>query len=347
MAETPDCHTCRMRGVSRPALVRGWHRSRWRLEAACADHAPALARALPLGRPAAPAPAPPWAAAAPRQGASTAPAGLPLPPRPPARPRPVPAPDAAGPPLCSTCLLRGLDRPALVRGWPRSRWRLEAACADHAPALARVLPLAAPTAVAATAGAAGAGFAAPAPSASPPLRPPAPGRRGRRPALVAAGGLVVAGAAAIVAVVAGGSSPAPAPAPALPAANGASLEPAAAPPSVRVPRLVGTPLSRARGSLTGVRLVVSRRHTGAVPAGVILAQRPRPGARVVRGSPLLVTVALPARAVEAAAPSRSPSPAAVSPPAPIARASAPPVAAGASCADGSGWGRAWGAFRCR
>src|SRR5205814_4458209 len=119
-----------------------------------------------------------------------APAGLPLSPREPARPRPAPAP--AGPPLCRTCLLRGTSRPALVRGWHRSRWRPEAACAEHASGLTRVVPLAGAPAPAATA----------APTGAPaPARRPAPPRR-RRPALVAAGGILLAGAAAILGVLA-------------------------------------------------------------------------------------------------------------------------------------------------
>jgi hypothetical protein len=336
MAETPLCHTCHLRGVSRPATVRGWHRSRWRLEAACADHASALARVLPLAPAApptsAPAAPPPWVrAGSPRPGGVFA--GLVLPARQPSRPRPAPA---AGPLLCRTCQLRGTSTPATVRGWHRSRWRLEAACADHAGALARPLALAAPVAAPARPD-------APAPSPVPaPAPPPARARR-RRPVLLAAGGVVLAGAAAVVGVLAaGGSSPAsPAPAPSV---SGAAL--AAAPGAVRVPQLIGRSLRRARGSLNGVRLVVARRRSAAAQAGVILAQRPRPGVSVPRGSALLVTVALP-----------------ILPPAPAAEAQvtaaapAPPGPAGESAPGGGGrtpaagcgpgWGQAWGAFRCR
>jgi hypothetical protein len=329
MAETPVCHTCRLRGISRPATVRGWHRSRWRLEGACADHAAALARATPIApAPAAASAPPPWVSS-PGVGATLA--WLPLPPRQPPRPRPAP-----GPVLCRTCQLRGATRAATVRGWHRSRWRLEGACADHAAALARPLPIAAATG----APVAGAVAVQPAAVAAPAAAPPPTRGRRRRPVLAAAAGIVVAGAAAIVAVVAtgGGSSPAPAPAP--PAVSGASLGAAAA--AVRVPHLIGRSLSGARGSLDGVRLVVARRRTGVAPAGVILAQRPRPGVSVPRGSALLVTVALPAPppAPVAQAALAAPSPAHAAPG--TAHPQAPAVA---TCT--AVWGQAWGAFRCR
>jgi PASTA domain-containing protein len=337
MAETPACHTCRLRGVSRPAVVRGWHRSRWRFEAACSGHAPALARAVPL----APAPAPPWSSAAPPQRPPAAPAALTLPARPPARPRP--AAPAAGPPLCRTCLLRGISRPAVVRGWHRSRWRLEAACADHAPGLACALPLGAPAPALAVAAASAASLA----SAPAPERRPQPDRR-RRPVLLAAGALTVAAGAAIVGVVAAGSSSQTASAPALPVAAGASVGPEAAarphpvaPRSMRVPRLVGRPLSGARASLPGLRLIVARRAASGVPAGVVLSQRPLPGTRVRPGSALRLTVARPLAAIEASAVPAPPA----APQAPRASAAASPAPAG--CAGGAGWSRAWGAYRCR
>jgi len=339
MAETPLCHTCQLRGLSTPASVRGWHRSRWRLEAACAEHAGALARVTPLAPAVAPpsaAPAPPpWVrAGSPRPGAVFA--GLVLPPRQPARPRPAPAAD---PVLCRTCQLRGTSTPAAVRGWHRSRWQLEAACAEHARALARPLPLGAPAAAPALADAPA---GAPSPAAAP-TTPPARARR-RQPALVAAGGIVVAGAAVIVGVVAAGGSSPSAPAPA-PVVSGASV--AATAGAVRVPQLIGRSLSRTRGSLEGVRLVVARRRTAAARAGVILAQRPDPGVRVPRGSALLVTVALPVvrPAPNPEAQSAAPVPVAAAPAVASAPGALPAPTAAATC--GAGWGQAWGAFRCR
>jgi hypothetical protein len=317
-----------MRGTERPAVVRGWHRSRWRPELACAEHAPGLARALPLGRRPAPAPAPPWAGSARHAGGGIA--GVALPPPLPAAPAP------AGPPLCRTCLLRGLTTPAVARGWHRSRWRIEGACADHASGLGR--PIALPGAGALSAAAAPAAAAV-----APAAERGAARTRPRRRLAAGVGALALAGSGALVwAAIAERGAPAAR----APGVSGAALAPAAGPASApRAPRLIGWPLSRARNALGGIRLVVGGRRTAAAPAGVVLAQRPAPGTPMPSGSALVVTIARPL-----AAPRPAPAPLAVSA---SASSSLPAVTAAAfrpaavdPCSRGAGWGSGWGAYRC-
>ena len=267
-----------MRGLDRPAVVRGWHRSRWRPELACAEHAPGLARALALGQRAAPPPAPPWAAAV-HPASRGAIAGVTLAPPLPAAATP------AGPPLCRTCLLRGLSVTAVVRGWHRSRWRIEGACADHAWGLARPIPL--PGAGALPAADARTGAVAP-----PPVGRLAPARaRPRRRVAAGVGALALAGTAALLWTTIPERG---APVPSAPAVSGAGVAGGAGPASApRAPRLIGWPLGRARSALGGIRLVVGGRRTAAAPAGVVLAQRPAPGTPLPAGSALVVAIARP------------------------------------------------------
>jgi hypothetical protein len=320
-----------MRGLTRPAVVRGWHRSRWRPELACAEHAPGLARALPLGQRPTPPPPPPWAAAV-HPASRGLIAGFILP-----SPLPVAA-TPAGPPLCRTCLLRGLSAPAVVRGWHRSRWRIEGACSEHAPGLARVVPLVGPLASAAP--------ASTVPTSPPPAAslPPRPHRRRR---LGAAGGaLALAGAGALVWALADRGAPGPS----APTVSAAALAPSAAAGAPRAPQLIGWRLARARGALQGIRLVVGGRRTATAPAGVVLAQRPSPGTPIAPGGALVVAIALAPPTPPAPAPPPAVAAAAAAAPTapglPTVRAASLRPAASRSDACARGWGDGWGAYRC-
>jgi len=127
------------------------------------------------------------------------------------------------------------------------------------------------------------------------------------------------------------------------------------PAYAQVPALVGRRLPAARASATGLRLRV-RRVRAAAPAGAVLAQRPAAGARVARGSTLVVTVAVGRRRAAPPPLPKPPAPRVSAPPAAPAAQAPPlvqaqtrpaPAAPPATCPPEGTWGAGWGAYHCR